>query len=66
LLAGTETTLHYYTEALASILQANQGDWGDGFFFSGLYDVQLQQPKAGGFGFVNSAKVTCVLDVNIY
>jgi hypothetical protein len=66
LLAATETTLHYYAEGVAAILQANQGDWGDGFFFSGLYDIQLHQPKAGGFGFVSSAKIICVLDVNIY
>jgi hypothetical protein len=65
LLAPTGTGLHYYLEAVASILQANQGDWGDGFYYSGLYDVQLQPPKAGGFGFVESARVTCVLDVNL-
>lgn len=64
LLAATGTGLHYYVEAVASILRANQGDWGDGFYFSGLYDVQLQPPKAGGFGFVESARIACVLEVS--
>jgi hypothetical protein len=65
LLAPTGTGLHYYVEALTSILRANQGGWSDGFYFSGLYDVQIQPPKAGGFGFVESARITCSLDVNI-
>lgn len=65
LIPATGTGLHYYIQALASILQANEGDWGDGFYFSGLYDVVLQPAKAGGFGFVESARVTCTLDVNI-
>jgi hypothetical protein len=65
LLTATATGLHYYVQALASILQANQGDWGDGFYFSGLYDVQLQTAKAGGFGFVEMARITCALDVDI-
>lgn len=65
LLPATGTGLHYYIQALSSILQANEGDWGDGVYFSGLYDVALQPAKAGGFGFVELARVTCALDVNI-
>ncbi len=65
LLAATGTSLHYYVEALTSVLRANQGAWEAGFYFSGLYDVQLQTAKAGGFGFVESARITCSLDVNI-
>lgn len=64
LLEQTGTGLHYYLEAVSAILRANQGDWGDGFHFSGLYDVQMQTPKPGGFGFVESARVICSLDVN--
>jgi hypothetical protein len=65
LLDATGSGLHIFVEALTTILRANQGDWGDGFYFSGLYDVQLQAVKQGGFGFVESARVTCVLDVNL-
>jgi len=65
LITPTETGLHYYLQGIASILQANEGDWGDGFYYSGLYDVQLQPAKAGGFGFVESARITCALDVNV-
>jgi hypothetical protein len=65
LLTQAATGLHYYVEAVASILRANQGAWGGGFYFGGLYDVQLQPPKAGGFGFVEFARISCAVDVNI-
>lgn len=65
LLGATDIGLHYYLEALTLVLRANQGDWGDGFYFGGLYDVQLQSAKQGGFGFVECARVTCSLDINL-
>jgi hypothetical protein len=65
LIASTETGLHCYVDAIGSILRANQGDLGNGFYFSGLYDVQPQAAKPGGFGFVESARITCVFDVSI-
>jgi hypothetical protein len=56
--------IHFYVEAYSALLRENVGDWGDGVFFSGIYDVQFQVPKAGGFGFVESAKITCTLNVS--
>lgn len=64
LISETDQWIHYYVEALTEILRQNIGDWGDGMFFSGMYDVQLQAPKAGGFGYVESARVTCTLNVS--
>ena len=65
LLDDSDRWLHYYVEALTAILRANRGDWGDGFLFSGIYDVQLQPPKIGGFGYVELARVTCGLNVSL-
>ncbi len=56
--------IHFYVEAMTNILRENIGDWGDGMFFSGIYDVQFQAPKSGGIGYVESAKVTCNLNVS--
>jgi hypothetical protein len=64
LLDQTDQWIHYYVEAMTVILRQNIGDWGDGFFFSGSYDVQLQSPKVGGIGYVESAKVSAVLNVS--
>ncbi len=58
-----ETALHFYIEGIAEILQANLGDWGDGFRFSGVYGAHLQPPQVGGLGFVQLGRVTCDLHV---
>ena len=60
----TDQWIHFYIEAVTDILRTNIGDWGDGVFYSGVYDVQFTSPKAGGIGFVQSAKVTCTLNVS--
>jgi hypothetical protein len=56
--------IHFYVDAYSTLLRQNVGDWGDGVFFSGIYEVQFQAPKAGGFGFVESAKVTSTLNLS--
>ena len=65
LIGEADQWIHFYVEGLTSILRANIGDWGDGFSFSGIYDVQLQAPKTGGFGYMELAKLTCSLDVSL-
>lgn len=60
----TDQWIHFYVEAVTQILRRNIGDWGDGIFFPGTYDIQFQQAKAGGFGFVQSARVTSSLNVS--
>lgn len=64
LLQDTDQWIHFYVEAMTDILRQSIGDWGDGIFFSGMYDVQFQPPKVGGFGYVESAKVTCNVNVS--
>lgn len=64
LLQDTDQWIHFYVEAMTNILRQSIGDWGDGIFFSGVYDVQFQPPKVGGFGYVESAKVTCSVNVS--
>ena len=57
LVDNTDLWIHYYVEAVTTILRRSVGDWGDGIFFSGVYDVQFQPPKAGGIGFVQVARL---------
>lgn len=65
LVSDTDQWIHFYVEGVTQILRQNIGDWGNGMFFSGAYDVQLQAPKAGGFGFIGSAKVACSINVSL-
>jgi hypothetical protein len=64
LVANADQWIHFYVDGVTSILRQNMGDWNDGVFFAGLYDVQFQGPKSGGLGFIESAKITVNLQVS--
>jgi hypothetical protein len=64
LVTDTDRWIHFYVEAVTEIYRQNAGSLNDGFYFSGAYEVQFQPPKAGGLGFSQSAKVTCILNVS--
>ena len=64
LFTETDQWIHFYVEAVTEIYRQNVGDLDDGFYLSGAYDVQFQPPKPGGFGFSQSAKINCVLNVS--
>lgn len=63
LVTDVDTYVHFYVEAITSILRANRGDWGNGLFYSGTYDVAVQPPTTGGSGFLQLARIT--LDVGV-
>jgi hypothetical protein len=64
LIEQAEQNMHFYIEAVTDILRRNTGDWGEGLFFSGKFDLQIQPPKAGGIGFVQTAIVGCTINVS--
>lgn len=63
LVSDVDTYIHFYIEAVTNILRENRGDWGNGLFYSGAYDVTVQPPTTGGSGFLQLAKVN--LDVGV-
>jgi hypothetical protein len=56
-LEGIEDGLEQYTDAITSILNASRGDWGDGMFYAGGYEVSFGAVKRGGKNFTQAAKV---------
>jgi hypothetical protein len=64
LVDDTDRWIHYYVQAVSLLLQRSAGDWGDGIFFSGVYDVQFQSPRAGGLGFTQLARLRFDLTVS--
>jgi hypothetical protein len=60
----TDRLIHYYVEAVTTLLRNSSGDWGDGLFFPGTYEVQFHAPKAGGLGFVQLARIRFELIVS--
>jgi hypothetical protein len=60
-----ETRLHVYVDAVICVLDQNRGDWGDGVFFGGTYEVTYGPVKHGGRNFLQIAKVTFVVEISI-
>lgn len=59
-----ESRLLLYVDAVTDVLDSHRGDWGNGFFYTGGYEVTVAPLKAGGRHFLQSAKVTFDLDVS--
>lgn len=63
-LENIDTNLHAYVDAVTQVLNSSRGDWGDGVFYSGGYEVSFGGVKQGGRNFIQIAKVGLVLDVS--
>ena len=57
-----ESSLMHYVDAVTDVLDSHRGDWGDGFFFTGGYEVTFSPMKHGGKNFIQAAKIS--FDVN--
>ena len=63
-LDGLEGKLQTYADAVTQTLQGSLGDWGDGMFFGGAYEVAFGAVKHGGQNFLQAATVTFALEVS--
>ena len=63
-LDGIENALEQYADAVTQTLTASRGDWGDGMFFAGAYQVSFGAVKKGGRNFTQAAKVTFEVGVS--
>jgi hypothetical protein len=59
-----EIKLQAYVDAITQVLDNSRGDWGDGAFFDGGYEVAFGGVKHGGRNFLQTAKVTFVLEIS--
>jgi hypothetical protein len=55
---GLAATLESYVDAVTQVLDQNRGDWGQGLFYAGGYDVAFGPVKHGGRNFIQIAKIT--------
>jgi hypothetical protein len=63
-LEGLQDSLEAYADAVMQVLAANRGDWGDGAFYGGAYQVVFGAVKHGGKNFIQSAKITFEMGVS--
>ena len=61
---GLEDQARTYVDAVTQILDANRGDWGQGMFFTGGYEVKFDPVQHGGRNFVQVAKVIFEVDMS--
>ena len=59
-----ESHLQFYADAIMQVLDNNRGDWGDGVFYGGGYEVAFTAVKHGGRNFIQTAKVAFVLEIS--
>jgi hypothetical protein len=63
-LDGLQDALETYVDAILQVLNANRGDWGNGMFYSGEYQVAFGPVKHGGKNFQQVAKITFEIGVS--
>lgn len=61
---GVDPLLQCTVDAIASVVGNSRGDWGNGFFFSGAYEISYSGLKQGGKAYIRSAKVAVDVDVS--
>ena len=60
-----ETRVQMYVDAVLQVLDQNRGDWGNGVFYAGEYEVVYGPVKHGGRNFIQIAKVGFAVDMSV-
>ena len=63
-LDGLQDALELYVDSVTQVLDGERGDWGDGMFYSGGYEINISAVKTGGKNFMQSAKVVFKVEVS--
>jgi hypothetical protein len=63
-LDGLEQKLELLVDSAMQTLHASRGDWGDGMFYGGMYEVSFSPVKQGGKSFMQIAKITFEIGVS--
>lgn len=63
-LEGLEQGLEVYVDGAMQMLNDSRGDWGDGMFYGGKYQVSFSPVKQGGKNFMQTAKITFEIGVS--
>lgn len=63
-LQGLESSTQLLADAVAEVLDGSRGDWADGIFYAGGYEITYAPVKQGGRNFVQTAKISFTLQVS--
>lgn len=63
-LDSLQANAEVYADAICALLDDSRGDWGNGFFYSGGYEVNYGSVVRGGNNFLQIAKVGFDVEVS--
>lgn len=55
----------WHADAVTRVLDENRGDWGDGVFYGGGYEISYGPVKHGGRNFLQIAKIVFTVDISL-
>ena len=64
-LEGLESVSQLYSDAVSQVLDRSRGDWGDGIFYCGGYEINYGPVKSGGKNLIQAAKIAFTLEVSV-
>jgi hypothetical protein len=64
-LEGIDRIAQLYTDAVTQTLNQNRGDWGQGLFYTGTFEISFGIVKHGGSNFLKTAKVSLEVDASV-
>ncbi len=63
-LEGLQDTVELYADAVTEVLNQGRGDWADGMFYGGGYEVSFGAVRSGGKNFMQVARITFEIGVS--
>lgn len=60
-----QQVLAFYVEAVTEVLHRHRGDWGQGVFYTGGYEITFQPIKRGGKSYLQSAVITLEAHISL-
>ncbi|MBI3209243.1 MAG: hypothetical protein HYZ37_10140 [Candidatus Solibacter usitatus] len=54
-----------FAGGVVQVLNVHRGDWGEGVFYGGTYEVAIQAAKKGRSNYVQAARVVIVVNYNV-
>ena len=63
-LDGLQEALELYVDSITAVLDSERGDWGNGMFFTGEYQISVGAAKHGGKNYIQAAKITFPIAVS--
>ncbi len=55
--------LQVYVDAVTKVLDANRGNWGQGMFYAGGYEITYSGLKSGGRNYIQTAKIGLTIEI---